>query len=118
MKLNHFYSFTNNRQIWRLIPAGEYLIIEERHPANKEVFFSCINPNDGTAIFRNYQTEEKFWIGVEAVHNDVIYFHKFSKPDMPGHKEIIAFDLHTRKILWSTSEYSFLLLLKIKFIPS
>jgi hypothetical protein len=109
MKPRELYKFSNKRQIWRIIPAGENLIIEERDINTKEVFFNCVNLEKGTIIFRNYQTEEKFWIGVEAVHNDVIYFHKFSKPDMPGHKQIIAVDLNTRKTLWSSSEYSFLL---------
>jgi hypothetical protein len=109
MKIDHLYSFTNKRDIWRIIPAGNNLVIEERQANTKEVFFSCIDIETGHIIFRDYQTEEKFWIGVEVVHNDVIYFHKFSKPDMPGHKEIIAVDLYTLETLWSTSEYSFLL---------
>jgi hypothetical protein len=108
MKLKELYSFASKRQIWRIIPAGENLIIEERNPESREVFFSCIRIENGSLIFRDYQTEEKFWIGVEAVHNNVIFFHKFAKPDMPGHKEIIAVDLYTQQTLWSTSEYSFL----------
>jgi hypothetical protein len=114
MKPAELYSFTNKRQIWRIIPSGVSLIIEEREPESKQVFFNCINIETGRVIFRNYQTEEKFWIGVEAVYKDVIFFHKFSKPDMPGHKEIIAVDLYTQQTLWNTSEYTFLLALENK----
>jgi hypothetical protein len=108
MKLKEIYSFSNKRQIWRLIPAGDNLIIEERHAGTREVFFSCINLHTGKILFRDYQPVEKFWIGIEAVHQDVVYFHKFAKPDMPGHKEIIAVDLNSLETLWSTSRYSFL----------
>jgi len=46
MKLYSNYTFTNNRQIWRIIPGGEgKLVIEERDLATREVFFSCIEIN-------------------------------------------------------------------------
>jgi hypothetical protein len=109
MEIELLYSFTNKRDIWRIIPAGDNLVIEERQANTREVFFSCLNIETGHIIFRDFQTEEKFWIGIEVVHNGIIFFHKFSKPDMPGHKEIIAVDLYTQETLWSTSEYSFLL---------
>lgn len=109
MNLKKLYSFSNNRQIWRLIPTEtNKLIIEERNTANKEVFFNCLNISSGEKIFSDLQFEEKFWIGIEAVYKDIIYFHRFAKPDMPGHKDIIAFDLLEQKIIWENSECSFL----------
>ena len=109
MDIERIYSFSNNRQIWRLLPTSTgKLIIEERDIENKEVFFNCIDISTGERIFSDFQLDEKFWVGIEAIDEDVIYFHKFMKPDMPGHQGIIAFDINSESILWENSEYSFL----------
>lgn len=109
MKIENLYTFKNERQIWRLLlTSSDKLLIETRDTENKEVHFSCLDAFNGTPIFENLQLEEKFWIGIETTYKDIIFFHKFAKPDMPGHKEIIAFDINTQKILWQTDEYAFL----------
>ena len=35
------------------------------------------------------------------------YFHAYGKPDMPAHKSIIAFDIHTQSVLWQNDNYVF-----------
>ena len=115
MVIKHNYSFSNNRQIWRLIPTETgKIIIEERDTNNKEVFFNCLHISTGEKIFSEFQLEEKFWVGIEAVNNDIIYFHRFAKPDMPGHLGIIAFDIKSKTILWENPDYSFLFIDKSK----
>lgn len=109
MAIEQIYSFSNNRQIWRLLPTNTgKLIIEERDTEKREVFFNCLEISSGKRIFSDFQLDEKFWVGIETVNNDIIYFHKFIKPDMPGHQGIIAFDINSEKILWENPEYSFL----------
>ena len=109
MKIQNLYTFKNNKQIWRLLlTSSDKLLIETRDTENKEVHFSCLDAFTGKPVFENLQIEEKFWIGVETTYKDLIFFHKFAKPDMPGHKEIIAFDINTQKVLWKTDEYAFL----------
>ncbi|MCX6151974.1 MAG: DUF4905 domain-containing protein [Ignavibacteriales bacterium] len=109
MKINKKYSFTNNRQIWRiLISSSNKLIIEDRDIVNKQAYFNCIDAYSGKVHFKNHQLEEKYWIGIEKIYKDVIFFHKYAKPDMPGHKVIIAFDINSQQILWQTEEYSYL----------
>ena len=108
MKIYKNYSYSNNRQIWRIIPGGSNkLVIEERDTATREVFFSCIDMNTGMVLLENLQFDEKFWMGVEEVYKDVIFFHKYQKPDMPGHADIIAYDINTKQELWRSSEYLF-----------
>ncbi len=105
----------NKRQIWRLIPTDtEKLIIEDRNTSSKEVFFNCLDINTGKEIFVDLQLDEKFWVGIESITNDIIYFHKFIKPDMPQHAGIIAFDIMTKKIIWQNNNYSFLFILDNK----
>jgi len=104
------YSFKSKRNIWRLIPSESgYIVIEERDMDSKEVFFNCLNLYDGKVLFKNFQLEEKYWIGIEAVYKDIIFFHKFRKPDMPGHKVIYAFDILNRKLIWQNDDLTFLL---------
>ena len=109
MILKKLYSFSNGRQIWRIIPTEDNkLIIEERDTEHREVFFSCLDIFTGKKIFSDLQLEEKFWVGIEAVYKNIILFHGFAKPDMPGHKGITAFDVEERKIIWKNSEHTFL----------
>ncbi len=107
--IKKLYSFSNSREIWRLIPAGENkLLIEERNKKTKEVYFNCINIENGKKLLKSFQLEDKYWVGVEAVNNNIIFFHRFIKPDLPTHKDIIAFDLDKKKILWENNDFTFL----------
>jgi len=115
MKIQKKYTHHNKRPIWRILPTETgKLIVEEREKDNKQVYFHCLNIESGKKIFINLQLEEKFWIGIEAIYNDMIYFHKFVKPDMPNHVGIIAMNLNEQKILWENFNYSFLFIWKKK----
>lgn len=107
--IKKIYSFTNKKDIWRLVPSESgYLVIEERDIKTKEVFFNCLKTNDGEMVFKNYQFEEKFWIGIEAVYENIIFFHKYRKPDMPGHSGIYAVDVLSQNIIWQNEDLTFL----------
>lgn len=109
MKINRNYTFTNDRQIWRiLITDSNKLVIEDRDIDKKQAYFNCLEAPTGNLIFRNVQLDEKYWLGIETIYRDIIYFHKFAKPDMPGHRVIMAFDIATQQILWQTDDYNFL----------
>lgn len=115
MKIKREYSFSNNRQIWRLLPTDSgKIVIEERNVETKEVFFNCLDLNTGKKIFSSLQLEEKFWIGIETIYKDIVYFHKYMKPDMPHHKGIIAYDTITNEILWENKDAVFLFILENK----
>lgn len=104
------YSFKSKRNIWRLIPSESgYLVIEERDMNTKEFFFNCLKISDGKILFKNFQLEEKYWIGIEAVSKHIIFFHKYRKPDMPGHKGIYALDLLSQSLIWHNEDLIFLL---------
>lgn len=107
MNIKKQYIYNNSRQIWRIIPAGSRVIVEERSPENKEVFFNCIDIISGNEIFTDIQLSEKFWVGIEAVESDFIFFHKFPRPDMPNHKSIIAFDINSASVLWQNDELTY-----------
>src|ERR1035437_7466944 len=111
MNLYSNYTYSHNKQIWRIIPGSPgKLVIEERDPDTREVFFSCIDLNSGNVLLDNLQFDEKFWVGVEDVYKDVIFFHKYQKPDLPGHADIIAYDINKKEELWRSEKYIFSLL--------
>jgi hypothetical protein len=108
MKLKKLYKYDNNKQIWRILPTlNKKVVIEERNPNTKEVFFSCLDINSGKKIFSNLQLEEKNWLGIEAVYKDIIFFHSYGSPEMPAHKSIIAFDILSKSVLWKNENYVF-----------
>lgn len=102
------FSFASDKQIFRiLITDSDKLVIETRDTNTKEVSFHCFVLYNGQSIFSDLQLEEKTWLGIEAIYKDVIFFHKFPKPDMPGHREIIAFDIASQKVIWQNESYAF-----------
>ncbi len=102
MKLiKKLYKYDNGRQLFRLLPTDTgKLVIEERDRIIKEAFFSCLDIRSGKKIFTDLQFDEKYWIGIEKIYKDVILFHRFERPDLPGHKGIIAYDIKSQTILW------------------
>ncbi len=103
------------KQIWRIhITEDDKIIFEKMDTEDKQVYFDCFDLANGQEVFSDLQLEEKYWVGIEKIHNGVILFHKFAKPDMPGHKEIIAFDIEKQKVVWKNEEYAFLFLYEDK----
>jgi hypothetical protein len=108
-KLKKAYSFSNKKQIWRLLVTdSDNLVIETRDLKTKEVSFTCLDILTGKKVFKNFQHDEKIWLGIEDIYKDIIYFHKYAKPDMPGHKGIIAFDINSQDEIWNTQEFLYL----------
>jgi hypothetical protein len=109
MKLKKKYSHNNKRQIFRLIPTDTgKIIIEERDTEKKQAYFNCLNIDSGKKIFKHLQLDEKFWLGIESIYNDVIFFHKFVKPDLPQHNGIIAYDINNKQTIWEDKNRTFL----------
>ena len=109
MRIKKKYSHNNKRQIFRLIPTNTgKIIIEERDIEKKLAYFNCLHIDRGKKIFKHLQLDEKFWLGIEAIYNDVIFFHKFVKPDLPQHNGIIAYDINHKRTIWENKNRTFL----------
>jgi hypothetical protein len=109
MKIKKVYSFKSKRQIWRIIPTEtDKLVIEERETEKKQVYFNCLQLESGKKNFKDFQLDEKFWVGIESVYNNIIFFHKYLKPDMPGHKGIFAYDCADKTFKWEHKNLTFL----------
>ena len=108
MKLKKLYKHNNKKQIWRILPTtNNKVVLEERDAKTKEVYFSCLDIESGKKIFKDFQLEEKNWIGIESIYKDIIFFHSYGKPNMPAHKSIVTFDILSQSILWQNDSYVF-----------
>ena len=109
MNLKKKYTHSNKRQIFRLLPTDtNKLIVEERETDKKQAYFNCFQIDNGKKIFKNLQLDEKFWLGIETIYKDIIFFHKFAKPDLPQHHGIIAFGINEQKTIWEDNDRTFL----------
>ncbi|MFH0735534.1 MAG: DUF4905 domain-containing protein [bacterium] len=117
MKLKKYFNYSSNAQLWRLLISNHHLLlVESRDTTTKEVFFSVYNLENSDVLLKNITLPEKIWIGVEAVYDDFIFFHKFVKPDLPMHKGIVAFSISQNKVIWENLDFTFLLVSQNKLI--
>ncbi len=115
MQITKKYNFDDGRNVWRiLVTESDKIVLETRETDSKEVFYNCLDFHTGEIIFKEMQLDEKYWIGIETIKGDIIFFHKFASPDMPGHKQLIAYSINEQKTLWSSDEYVFLFYYKNK----
>jgi len=81
---------------------------EDRSIQKKQVSFFCVNQMTGEVLWKGISFDERWWIGIEAVHSDRVFLHGFAKPDMPDHKKILALDLFTGRVVWSNDDMRFI----------
>ncbi|MDA3861060.1 MAG: DUF4905 domain-containing protein [Melioribacteraceae bacterium] len=109
MKFKKKIKFSDSNQVWRIkITDTDKLFIETRDTENMKAFYHTFELLSGKNIFTEHQMDESFWLGIEATKGDIVFFHRYAKPDMPGHRGIFAFDINTEQILWEDESYSFL----------
>jgi hypothetical protein len=103
------WRYTAKNSIWRVILSDEgFFVCEDRDKDKKDVSFFCIEQQTGKVMWKDLQFEEKWWIGIEAVHQKYVFFHEYATPDMPDHKKVHAFDLLTAKDLWHNLDDKYL----------
>jgi hypothetical protein len=101
------WRFTTKGVIWRICPAsGRMLIGEERDLESKSTSFFCVD-SSGTVRWRERSFTEAWWTGIEAVHEGVLYVHRYATPDLPSHKGITAVDCASGETLWAIPDALF-----------
>ncbi len=109
MKLKKKIKFSDTNQVWRIkITDTDKIFIETRDTEKMKAYYHTFELSTGKRIFSGYQMDEPFWLGIEAIKGDIVFFHRYAKPDMPGHRGVFAFDINTQKILWEDNDYAFL----------
>ncbi len=107
-KLKVSWIYYSKDQIWRVYPAGDGILVGEvRNTTEKSVSFFCIHLKAGIVLWEGLRFEEKWWIGIESVFNNVVIFHEFATPELPEHFKIRAVDCRSGKKLWENDEVQF-----------
>jgi outer membrane protein assembly factor BamB len=83
------------------------LIGESRNLETKLASFFCLEATTGNVLWNNLLLDEPWWIGVEAVEGDIVFFHRYAQPELPEHKSIEAHDCRTGKLLWVNPDLIF-----------
>ncbi|MGB2868030.1 MAG: DUF4905 domain-containing protein [Bacteroidota bacterium] len=94
--------------IWRLLfSESGALVGESRDDKRKRAEFFCLDSQNGLVRWSHLSLDESWWIGIEALHGEVLLLHGFLKPDMPEHRKIVAVDLASGQVLWKNDDVTF-----------
>jgi hypothetical protein len=94
--------------IWRIILTAQNTIIgETRDQSAKVVRFFSVDAYSGNPLWKGFQFDEPWWIGIETAYDSWLILHGFARPDMPEHRGIWMVDLATGKLLWKNNELTF-----------
>ncbi len=108
-KLKPFLNYSQKGNIWRMhFSPSDILVCETRDLNLKETFFFSLNYKTKQVYLSNFQLNEKWWIAIESVNDDTIFFNRFKTPELPEHLGIIAVDLKTGNIKWNNTDLTFL----------
>lgn len=104
--LSHQFSGT----IWKVLPdsTGKRLVVEIRDDQSFKTTYSVIDLQQCTVVLDSISFPESWWIALAAFHDELILVQTFeNKAGNPDRKNLIAFDVNSRKIRWETPMFSF-----------
>lgn len=94
--------------IWRfLFSNGNYYILEIRWKEEKKVQFMAIHNRTGKVIWDGLELDEKWFIGIESVFDDILFLHGFLDPNVPEHYGIYAINAKTGELMWYDTEKTY-----------
>ena len=107
-RLSPEWTYPAGSTIWRMVLAEHGRLVGEcRDPENRVASFFCLEIPTGEVLWRDLRLDEQWWVGIEAVQKNVVLFHAFAKPDMPGHRGIQAFDSASGVQLWRNDDVAY-----------
>lgn len=102
------WAFTAEGVLWRLLCAnGGRIVGEARDQERKSASFFCLDEQTGVPLWKDLRLEEPWWVGIEAAIGDTLLFHTYTKPDMPQHRGVRAFDLLSGSERWRNDDITF-----------
>jgi hypothetical protein len=106
--LRPLWEFSARGVLWQVHAGSDlFLVGEDRNLEKKEVSFFCLDARDGRVVWRDLVLEERWWMGVEALHAAWVVFHRFASPDLPGHRGVTVVHLGSGEVLWSRQDVRF-----------
>lgn len=102
------WAYTAHGSIWRILVSETGRFVGEcRDQQEKTTSFFCVDSATGTVVWQDLRLQERWWIGIEAVHDNVLIVHGFTKPDFPVHKGMAAFDIETGAERWHNDDLTY-----------
>ena len=101
--------FNQKGNLWKFIFGGkDFIAGETRDLENKILYLFSIEIKTGKKFIKDFMFEEgNYWISTEGATSEILYLHRFEKPELPYHKNIIALDIRTGRKLWENEEYQY-----------
>lgn len=108
-KIKPEWVFNQSGNLWKFIFGGkEFIAGETRDLEEKKLYLFTLEIKTGKKMLKDFMFEEgNYWISVEGASTSILYLHRFEKPELPYHKNIIALDLRTGKKLWENEDYQY-----------
>lgn len=88
-------------------PLTSTLFAEIRNEQDKQVSFASVDLESGKLNFDGLTTDDRWFTGMEAAYNGVLLLHNYQSEGSPVHRDIIAIDDKSGKVLWSDYNRSF-----------
>lgn len=104
-----FDSFKLDGTVWKMLahPSKPVLYIETRKAETRETGFVAIDIERRQVLWNKVQMEPSWWLGLEAVTEELVLLHAYTDIQNPEHKGIFAIDGNTGKKVWEHKEYTF-----------
>jgi len=95
--------------IWRVYPdeIQNKLIIETRNNENRLTNFYCYDIITHHIEIINLEISEKWWLGIEDVHDGNIYFHYYNAVEFSNHRSILCYNFNLNQIVWQHPNLEF-----------
>jgi hypothetical protein len=94
--------------LWRIQVSDKGMIIgEDRDTEKKTVSFFCIEEKSGEVLWNKRTFEETYWISIDSINANTVFFHEFKSPSFPEKKRIYAVDVFSGKLKWKNNELRF-----------
>lgn len=99
------WTYAASGTLWRVVPAPPASVVgEDRDAQSRVASFFALELASGRVRWSQRQFLDDWWVGVAAVHGDVLLLHGFASPDMPGHRGVAAVRIATGKVLWADAQ--------------
>jgi len=108
-KIKPEWVFEQRGNLWKFIFGGkDFIAGETRDLEEKKLYLFTLEIHTGKKLLKDFAFEDgNYWISIEGASTHILYLHRFEKPELPYHKNIIALDLRTGKKLWENEEFQY-----------
>ncbi|MEI7483792.1 MAG: DUF4905 domain-containing protein [Ignavibacteriota bacterium] len=108
-KIKPEWVFNQSGNLWKFIFGGkDFIAGETRDLEAKKLYLFTLEIATGKKFLKDFLFEEgNYWVSTEGASTKILYLHRFEKPELPYHKNIIALDLRTGKTLWENENYEY-----------